>query len=68
MLDLFGQIFGRRLRQRGHEAKRAGVGHGGNQLGAADPLHAALHDRMLDAEHLGETGLDHFRLPVRNVK
>ena len=31
----------------------------------ADPLHAALDDRVLDAEHFGEACLDHGRrLPV----
>ena len=43
-------------------AERAGVGHGGDQLGAADPLHAALHDGVLDAEHLGESRADHRAL------
>ena len=44
------QVFRRRLRQRGDQAERAGIGDGGDQLGAADPLHAALDDRVLDAE------------------
>ena len=54
----------RRLGQRGEEAERAGVGDGRDQLGAADPLHAALDDRVLDAEHFGEARLDHFDLTV----
>ena len=58
-LDLLAQLVRRRLGQRGDEAERAGVGDRGDQFGAADPLHAALHDRVLDAEHFGEARLDH---------
>ena len=57
--DFFGQILRRRLRQRGDEAERAGVGDGRDQFGAADPLHAALHDRVLDADEFGESRFDH---------
>ncbi len=32
------------LRQRGDHAERSGLGDGGDQFGAADPLHATLHD------------------------
>src|SRR5258705_3135374 len=43
--DLFCQILGRRLRQRGDEAERAGVGNGRDQFRASHPLHPALHKR-----------------------
>ena len=59
-LDLLAQVLGRRLGQRGEDAERAGVGDGRRQFGAPDPLHATLHDRVLDAEHLGEARLDHL--------
>jgi hypothetical protein len=62
--DLLGQGLGRRLGQGGEKAQGSGVGHGADQGRGADPLHAALGDRMLDAEHLGEAGLDgHGRAP-----
>jgi CO/xanthine dehydrogenase Mo-binding subunit len=32
---------------------------GGDQFGAPDPLHAALHDRVFDADEFGESGLEH---------
>ena len=57
--DFLGQILRRRLGQRGDEAERAGIGDGGDQFGAADPLHAALHDRVLDAHKFGKSRLDH---------
>ena len=57
--DLLGELFRRRLGQRGDEAERAGIGHGRHQLGAAHPLHAALHDRVLDAEHFRKSCFDH---------
>ncbi len=57
--DFLGEVFRRRLRQRGDQAERAGIGDGGDELGAADPLHAALDDRVLDANELGESRLDH---------
>ena len=67
--DLLDQVLGRRLRQRREEAQRAGVGDRRGQLGAADPLHAALHDGVLHPEHLGESRADHCALtyacPVR---
>src|ERR1051325_11425604 len=34
--DFLGQILRRRLRQRGNETERAGIGDGSDQLGAAD--------------------------------
>jgi hypothetical protein len=58
-IDLLHEIVGRGLRQRGQESEGAGVGYRGDQLGAADPLHATHHDGMLDAELFGEAGLDH---------
>ena len=39
--------------------ERAGVGDGGDQFGASHPLHAALDDRVLDADEFGEPRLDH---------
>jgi hypothetical protein len=61
--DFLRQIFGRRLRQRGDEAERAGIGHCRDQLSPADPLHAALDDRMFDADQFGKSCFDH-RLPL----
>ena len=55
-----GEVFRRRLRQRGDEAERAGIGNSGDQFGAAHPLHAALHDRVLHADELGKSGFDHY--------
>ena len=58
--DFLGEVFRRRLRQRGDQPERAGIGDGGDQLGASDPLHAALDDRVLDADEFGEPRLDHI--------
>ncbi len=64
-LDLGPQGVRRRLGQGGDEAQTAGVGHRGDQLGPADPLHAALHDGVLHTDKLGETRLDrHDVLPL----
>lgn len=52
-----GQVLRRRLRQRRDQPERTGIGHRGDQFGAAHPLHAALHDRMLDANEFGESRL-----------
>ena len=41
----------------GDDAETAGVRHSACQFGIADALHAALHDRMLDAAQFGETRL-----------
>ncbi|MNZ92962.1 hypothetical protein D3C78_1120100 [compost metagenome] len=54
--DLARQILGGRLGQRGEDAQAAGVGDRRGHLGAADPHHAALDDRVLDAEHFRDTG------------
>ena len=43
-------------------AQRPGLRHRGHQIGGADPHHAALHDRMIDAEHFGKARPDHARL------
>jgi hypothetical protein len=51
------------LRQRGDAPQRAGVRDRGDELGAPDPLHPTLHDGVLNAEHLGESGLQ-GRAPV----
>ena len=43
---------------RGAEAAEpAGLGHRGDQRGVGHPAHAGQHDRVLDAEHVGEPGL-----------
>ena len=52
--DLAAQIVGRRLGEGGEDAEAAGVGHRRGQFGAADPHHAALHDRMFDTEQVGD--------------
>ena len=58
-LDLLHQIIGRRLRQAREKPQRARVRDRRRQLGPPNPLHAALHDRVLDAEHFGEARTDH---------
>ena len=58
--DLFCQVLRRRLRQRGDEAERAGVGNGCDQFRASHPLHPALHDRVFDADELGKSRPYHF--------
>src|ERR1700682_5044109 len=64
--NLAGQIGGCGLGQRGDESQGAGVGHRRHQLGPADPLHAALHDRVVDPERLGELRRQHRR-PYRGA-
>ena len=61
--DFLGQILRRRLRQRGDQPERAGIGDGRDQLGAADPLHAALDDRVFNANKFGESRLHVCPLP-----
>ena len=48
------------LRQAGDDAEAAGVGDRRCHLGKADIVHAALDDRMLDAEQFGDAGLHVF--------
>ena len=55
--DLFGEVRGRALRQSCDDAKPARIRNRGRHLGKADIVHAALKDRMLDAEHLCNAGL-----------
>src|SRR6478609_9134062 len=55
----------RGLGERGDEAERARVGHGGNEFRATDPLHPAVHDRVLDAERLGEVRRQTHRGAIR---
>ena len=50
--DFLREVFRRRLRQRRDDAETARVGDGGGHLGEADKMHAALDDRMPDAEQL----------------
>ena len=45
---------GRPLGQAGDDAQAAGVGHRRRELGEADIMHAALDDRMLDAEQFSD--------------
>ena len=43
------------IREGGVKAvETAGIGHGRRQFGKADIVHAALDDRMFDAEHFGD--------------
>src|SRR4029077_5849317 len=60
--DLFGEIFGRGLGQRGDEAERAGIGDRRNKFSDAHPLHATLDDRVLDAGKLGKARFEHHFL------
>jgi hypothetical protein len=46
------------LGQRGKDAEPARVGHRARQVRRADALHPALDDRVLDAEHFGDPGLE----------
>ena len=57
--DLLVQRGGRRLGERGEEAERAGVRHGGDELGRADPHHPAADDGVLDPELFREARADH---------
>ncbi len=61
--DFPGQVLRGRLGQRRDEAERAGIRNGGDQLGAPDPLHAALDDRVLDADEFREPCLQHDLFP-----
>src|SRR5712671_3831803 len=61
--DFLGEQFRRLLRQAGNDTKAAGVGDGGGKLGKADIMHAALDDRMLDAEQFSDCCL-HERSPL----
>lgn len=61
--DLLCEILGCRLGQRRDEAERASIRDGGNELGASDPLHAALDDRVLDADEFRESCLQHDPFP-----
>jgi len=46
------------LRVRDDEAKSPGVRHRRGEFGIVDALHAALHNRMLDAQHVGDASLE----------
>jgi hypothetical protein len=56
-LDFPGQVFRRGLRQRRDETQGACIGNGRHKLCPANPLHSALHDRMLDAKQFGKSRL-----------
>ena len=55
--DLVGELFRRALRETGDNAETTRIGHRRCHLGKADIMHAALDDRVLDTEHLGNAGL-----------
>ncbi len=55
--DLLRQVLGRALGQDGDDAEAAGVGDRRRHLGIAHHVHAALDDRMLDPEELGDARL-----------
>src|SRR3546814_12024032 len=48
--DLAGEVVRGRLGEASDDPQAAGVGHRRGQFGIADEVHAALDDRMLDAE------------------
>jgi hypothetical protein len=48
--DFIGQSRRRRLGQCGNDTEPASVGHSGGQFGKSHIMHAALNDRMFDAE------------------
>lgn len=45
---------------RGDDAQAAALGHGGGQLAVRDPGHAALKDRVLDAQQIANCCFDHL--------
>jgi hypothetical protein len=57
--DLAEEFFGTGLGERGDQPEGTGVRDGGDERSRAHPLHPALHDRVADAEYLGEARLDH---------
>ena len=60
--DLLGERGGRGLRVRGQEAEAARVRHRGDQFRARHVPHAPLHQRVLDAEKLGDACPEHALL------
>src|SRR4051812_46843675 len=54
------------LRQAGDDAEAAGIRYSGRELGEADEMHAALDDRMLDAQQFGDSRL-HWCSLVRGL-
>src|SRR5437016_1690374 len=61
--DFLCEQFRRLLRETGDDAQSAGVGDRRREFGKSDVVHAALDDRMLDAEHFGD-GCLHMSLPA----
>src|SRR3546814_9505400 len=55
--DLAGEVVRGRLGEASDDPQAAGVGHRRGQFGIADEVHAALDDRMLDAEEFCDPGL-----------
>ncbi len=62
--DLLAQVVGGRLGQGGDDAEAAGLRHRRGQLCAADPLHPALHNRVLDTDEIGEACSQHKCSPA----
>src|SRR5204862_208462 len=62
--DFLGQIVWGWLRQRGNDAEAAGLGYRGGELCPADPLHAALDDRVLDTDQLSKSCRQHCYSPA----
>lgn len=60
--DLFGQIFRGWLGQSGEKPERPGIGHRCHHFCGSNPLHAALHDWMLDTELFCKTCFEHGSL------
>ena len=58
--DFPGEVLRRALGQAGDDAEPTGLRNRGGHLGEADKMHAALDDRMLDAEQFGDARLHWF--------
>ncbi len=67
LLDFLAQVVRRRLGQRRDETERTGIGDTGHEFGAADPLHAALHDGVIHPEHFRESCFEHVPSPSAGV-
>ena len=65
-VDLLAQILCGAERGGGQQAETAGFGNCRDQRSAGYPLHAALNDRILNAEGFGNLGLYHFLFHAHN--
>jgi hypothetical protein len=54
------------LRQAGDDAQAAGIRHGSRHFRETNMVHAALNDRMLNAEKFSDTGF-HIYLPRKSA-